>query len=260
MTQTLPISCYVRTLNEERRIGDVIVAAQQICNDVVIVDCGSSDDTIKIATQLGARILKQPWLGNGFQKRAGEDACVNDWVLDIDADEIVSPELAKEIAEAFQQPPAPETLFALNVTMAPPVGKVWYGYGGAQRIKLYNKQYIRIPAHKAWDQFDAPEGTKPIALKHPLIHYSFADIAHLMRKQNRVSSVRATLTKLKPRPYVLLRVYFSFPFYFLRNYLKRGMIRGGTYGFIVSIVIAHGRWLKDAKMYEIHRLNKQNKS
>lgn len=257
MTSALPISCYVRTLNEARRIGEVITAAQQICDDIVIVDCGSADDTAKIAKSLGARVIEQTWLGNGKQKRAGEDACKNDWVLDIDADEVVSESLAEEIRERFKILPDASTLFSLNVATAPPVGEPWIGFGGARRVKLYNTSYIRIPDHTAWDQFDIPDGNKPVDLKQPLIHFSFADIAHLLRKQNRVSTVRAEQTKLKSKGYARVRVYLGFPFYFLRNYLRRGMIRGGTYGFIVAVIAAQGRWLKDAKMYEVHRMKEK---
>lgn len=260
LSDLLPVSCYIRTLNEERFIGGVITAAQQICNDVVIVDCGSSDKTAQIAKDLGAKVIDQPWLGNGSQKRVGEDAAVNDWVLDIDADEVVSPELANEIRQVFKSTPSAETLFSLNVATAPPIGKPWLTYGGARRVKLYNKTFIRIPDHKAWDQFDIPKGVKTVALKQALVHYSFADIAHLLRKQNRVSTVRATQTKLKPLAYVRLRVWFGFPFYFLRNYIRRGMFRAGTYGFVVAITGAQGRWLKDVKMYEIHRFRKEKQN
>ena len=93
----LPISCYIRTLNEERMIGDVVTSAKKICSEVVIIDSLSIDKTKSISLSLGARVFEQPWLGNGFQKRVGEDQVKNDWVLDIDADEIVTNEMADEI-------------------------------------------------------------------------------------------------------------------------------------------------------------------
>jgi len=249
-----PLSCYVRTLNEERRIGDVITAAQKVCAEVVIVDSGSTDETRAISERLGARFIDQPWLGNGSQKRAGEEAAKHDWILDIDADEVVSDTLADEIRKAFETSPAPETLFSLNVATAPPFGKPWIGFGGARRVKLYNKTHIRQPDHAAWDQLQIHKGARIIALKEPLIHYSFADAAHLMRKQNRVSTVRANETKLKPIGYLRARILLGFPVYFLRNYIQRGMFRGGIYGFVVAAIAAQNRWLKDVKMYEIHRM------
>jgi len=132
--------------------------------------------------------------------------------------------------------------------------KPWIGFGGARRVKLYNKTHIRQPDHAAWDQLQIHKGARIIALKEPLIHYSFADAAHLMRKQNRVSTVRANETKLKPIGYLRARILLGFPVYFLRNYIQRGMFRGGIYGFVVAAIAAQNRWLKDVKMYEIHRM------
>ena len=98
----LPISCYIRTLNEERLIGEVISSAKKICSEVVIIDSLSIDKTKSISLSLGAIVYEQPWLGNGFQKRVGEDKSKNDWVLDIDADELVSDEMANEIKIYFK--------------------------------------------------------------------------------------------------------------------------------------------------------------
>ena len=70
-------------------IGDVVRAARAVAAEVIVVDSGSTDDTIAQAEAAGARVLRQEWLGNGKQKRIGEDACRHDWVLDLDADEII---------------------------------------------------------------------------------------------------------------------------------------------------------------------------
>ena len=98
----LPISCYIRTLNEERMIGEVISSAKKICSEVIIIDSLSIDKTKSISLSLGAKVYEQPWLGNGFQKRVGEDKSKNDWVLDIDGDEIVTDNMAKEIETFFK--------------------------------------------------------------------------------------------------------------------------------------------------------------
>ena len=75
-----PISCYIRTLNEERMIGDVISSAKKICSEVVIIDSLSIDKTKSIALSLGASVYEQPWLGWGNQKRVGEERTKNNWV------------------------------------------------------------------------------------------------------------------------------------------------------------------------------------
>ncbi len=247
-----PITCYIRTLNEARRIGDVIDGAFKVASEVLVIDSGSTDATIAIAKAHGARVIDQPWLGNGKQKRVGEREAQYDWLLDLDADEVVSDALAQSIRDVFDTDPPLSALYSLNVTTVPPIGGPWHGYGGADRVKIYNKTFIRIPDHKAWDQFDVPAGAQLHYLRAPLYHYSFKNIAHLLDKQNRNTSVRARETRLKHKAYIIMRIMIGFPFYFFKAYILKGFIRGGVYGFACAVIIALGRWLKDVKMYEKH--------
>ena len=93
----------------------------------------------------------------------------------------------------------------------------------------------------------------------PILHRSFRDLAQLTDKFNRNSSSRANDTELKSLWYVALRLVFARPFYFFHHYVMRGMWRGGWYGFAVANIAAHGRWLKDAKMMEIHLRNSEKR-
>jgi glycosyltransferase involved in cell wall biosynthesis len=248
----LPISCYIRTLNEERLIGKVVRAAFQVADEVIVIDSGSTDKTLEIAEAEGARIIRQPWLGNGRQKRAGEDAARHDWVLDLDADEILTPELAREIKAVFTGKPA-HAIYALRMIIVPPFGKPWDRFKFVYRNKLYDKRRVRIPDHAAWDQFEVPPGETVGRLGSPILHYAFTGMEHMIGKLNRVSSVRARETPLKPLWIVVLRVFFGLPVYFFKEYFLNGLILGGTYGFAFALSIAFGRWLRDVKMYERHR-------
>lgn len=249
------LSCYIRTLNEQRCIRKVIRAAFQAADEVVIVDSGSIDATLEIAAQEGARIIHQPWLGNGRQKRVGEDAAQHSWVLDLDADEVITPELAAEIRAMFANGPR-YRMYQLVLVTVPPFGKPWRGFKHAHRIKLYDKTHIRIPDHAAWDQFKVPKGETTGKLHQPILHYAFTGIEHVMTKLNRVSGVRARETELKPLWSVVMRVIFAFPLYFLKEYFLNGLMRGGVYGFAYATALAFGRWLRDVKMYELHRAGK----
>lgn len=246
------ISCYIRAKNEARMIGDVIHAARAAVDEVVVIDSGSTDRTREIATEAGARVVDAPWLGGGKQKRLGEDACTHDWLLDLDADEIVSAELAAEIRALFANGAPPHPIYQMDMATAPPFGAPWLGFNLVDRRKLYDRRVVRAPDHANWDQFDVPRGVSVGKLSAPLLHYSFRDLAQLEDKFNRNSSGRANDTKLKPFWLVALRVLFARPFYFLNHYIRRGLWRGGWYGLAVSNIAAHGRWLKDAKMLEIH--------
>ena len=245
----LPISCYIRTLNEERMIGEVISSAKKICNEVIIVDSISIDKTKSIALSLGANVFEQPWLGNGFQKRVGEERCKNDWVLDIDADEIVTDKMAYEIKQLFKDTLPDVDWYLTPIITVPPIGKPWYNFSRANRVKLYNKSKIRIPAHKAWDQFKT-DGLSIKKLKNGLLHPSFTGIHMHLDKLNNYSTMLANLPTNKTYIEILLRVWIGFPFYFMHKYFLRGMFRAGTYGFALSISSATGRWLKDVKQFE----------
>jgi glycosyltransferase involved in cell wall biosynthesis len=248
--QTVPVSCYIRTLNEERKIGAVLAAARELVDEIVVVDSGSTDATVAIAEAAGARVIHQPWLGNGRQKRFAEDQCRNDYLLDLDADEVLSPALREEIRALFSAGPPPLPIYLLELVMVPPTGKPWHGFWLAHRAKLYDRRVVRAPDHKAWDQFEIPAGVQVGHLAAPIFHHSYRDVAHLVAKLNRGSSVRAAESRQRGRLAVAARLLFAFPVYFTKHYLQRGLFRAGIYGFALAGILAYGRWLRDAKMYE----------
>ncbi len=250
MTAKPPVSAYIRAKNERRMIGDVVRAALQAADEVVVIDSGSTDETIALATAAGARVIRQEWLGNGRQKRFAEDKCGHDWLLDLDADEIVTPELAEEIRALFAEGAPSCGVYRTPVAIAPPVGKPWIGFGGVIRHKLYDRRQVRAPDHAAWDQFEIPAGVAVGVLKNPLLHYAFSDTAHLIDKLNRNSSTRARELEPKPAPLLILRIFFGLPFYVAKRYLLGGLFRGGVYGFAFSMMSGFGRWMRDVKMYE----------
>jgi glycosyltransferase involved in cell wall biosynthesis len=251
-----PLSCYIRTLNEERIIARTIDAALTVADEVVIVDSGSTDRTVALAEAAGARVIRQPWLGLGGQKRVGEDACRHDWLLDLDADEVLTPELAAQIRAQFKTGEPQRKIYGLKLVNAPSVGEPWHNFSFSYRNKLYDRRVIRIPDHKAWDQLQIPPGMSPGRLEGALLHFAARDFAHIIEKQNRASTMMARDGGKKPIAYVALRVLFAMPVYFFKYFVLRGLWRAGIYGFATARIAAYGRWMRDAKLYEDHFLNK----
>lgn len=249
---SIPLSCYIRTLNEVERLGPVIQRVKEIGAEIIIVDSGSTDGTQELAREAGATVIERKWEGNGFQKRNGEDAATHKWLLDLDADEILSKDLQTEIRNLFNNGAPEPGIFRIQRVLVPPVpkGAVWNRSAITWRDKLYHKDVARIPAHAAWDQFEVPEHIAPIRLKGTLLHYPFLNLEHQMQKMNRVSTVRAKETKLKHKHLLVLRILFAYPVYFNKKFFKQKLYRGGVYGFAFSAVNAMNRWLKDVKMYE----------
>ncbi len=250
MTPKPPLSCYIRTKNEARMIEAVVKAALAVAEEVIVVDSGSTDDTVALAQAAGARVITQAWLGNGRQKRFAEAQCRNDWLLDLDADEVVTPALASEIAALFDGGAPACRIYRTPVAIAPPFGAPWIGFGGVVRHKLYDRRAVRAPDHDAWDQFDFPAGERVGAVQAPILHYAFADTAHLIDKLNRNSTTRARALAPKPLPVLVLRIFFGLPFYVAKRYVLDGLFRGGVYGFAFSVMSGFGRWMRDVKMFE----------
>ncbi len=245
-----PISCYIRTLNEETRIGAAVSAALAVAREVVVVDSGSTDGTIAAAEAAGARVVEQPWLGGGHQKRVGEDACRHDWLLDLDADEVVSDELAGEILGLFTGGEPDADAFQLPLVTVDPSGRIWRRARAPRRAKLYDRRKIRMPAHGAWDQFRIPAALRVRRLGGALLHRAFDDIGHLSRKQGSAMARRVGFLDEAGRSGTALRVWFGLPVFFLRNYLLRGQWREGRYGFLFALTTAYNHWLRYAMLYE----------
>jgi glycosyltransferase involved in cell wall biosynthesis len=248
--QAAPISCYIRTLNEALIIGRAIAAVRDVADEIVIVDSGSTDATVAIAEGAGARVIHRAWCGYGSQKHFAEDQCRNDFLLDLDADEVVSPALAAEIRALFATGPPPRPIYELKLVTVPPVGKPWTNSAVRYRRKLYDRRVVRAPDHKAWDQFEVPAGVQVGRLAGELHHHSFRDLAHLVEKLNKASTNRAREGRQLGSAVVVFRVLLALPFYFLRHLLLRGLFRAGIYGMAVAGMSAYGRWLRDAKVYE----------
>ena len=231
-------------------IGDVVRSAFLVAREVVIVDSGSTDRTTEIARQAGATIIEHEWTGNGHQKRIAEDACTHDWLLDLDADEIVTPALATEITTLFQNGEPTHKIYRTMLALVPPVGKPWLSFGLQSRHKLYDRRVVRAPAHYAWDQFEIPENISVGQLDQPILHHAFTGAAQFMDKLNRNSSVRANALAPKSRPYLMARILFGLPLYFAKKYFLQQYFRGGVYGFALALMSGYGRWLRDVKSWE----------
>ncbi|HEU0223407.1 MAG TPA: glycosyltransferase family 2 protein, partial [Paracoccaceae bacterium] len=103
----LPISVFIIAQDEAARLPKVLEAISGWADDIVLVDSGSKDGTPEIAAAVGARVFFREWQGYGGQKRFAEDQCRHDWLLNLDADEVVTPELRAEIAAFLGGRPVP---------------------------------------------------------------------------------------------------------------------------------------------------------
>lgn len=244
----LPVSVFIIAQDEEARLPRTL-AALGWADEVILVDSGSSDRTVEIARAAGAEVHHRDWQGYGPQKVHAESLCRNDWVLNVDADEVVSPALADEIARLFADgPPAPGAFLVpiLNVYPGDSRPRPWAQDYNV--VRLYHRRVGGYRNHPLFDRVELAEGVRPARIRAPIHHFPLISWAHLVDKENRYSSYVASVARPRKRTGLILRLPFEFPASFLKFYLLRRHLTGGWKGLAFSIVAAFGRTLRVIKL------------
>ncbi len=245
------ITGIVITLNEERNIKQCIESLQQVCSEIIIVDSESQDNTVAIATKLGAKVINQPYLGDGIQKNVGIDYASNDWILSLDADERLTPE-AVDSLKNIDLLNTDHDAFALRRRNY--IGSRWIkqcGWYPDYCIRLYNRHKTRFAAVK---QHAAVEAKNPQRLNADIIHYSFENLGQLFAKPGRDFSGRAAKIMYQKGK----RANAFSPFThglnaFVRKYIFQRGFLGGVDGMTVALSSAINSYLKYAKLLEYQR-------
>lgn len=240
------------TFNEERNIARCVRSVKDIASEILVVDSQSADRTAEICRELGCRVIDRPFTGYGEQKQFAVDQASNDWILSLDADEEVSPELAENIRTLLsgenQGSPAYKLLRRLVYQ-----GKVmrYSGLGHEYIIRLFNRKhagFTRVPVHEEILS-DAPAGK----LKGEFYHYSYTSIANQVEKTNRYTTIAAEEYHRKGRRFFKCWVYIKFPVTFFTVFVLKGGFLDGYPGLLWSFFAAFYGSLKIAKTIELNR-------
>ena len=246
----LPLSVFIITRNEADRVGATIASVKDIADEIIVIDSESTDGTVALAQSLGARAIVQPWLGYGLQKRFGEDQCRNRWILSLDADEALTPELAKEIAALFSHGEPPLAAYTLQIRdLLPGEQRLLHSAHTNFCLRLYNKEKARFSDSPVHDSVIVAEGSTAM-LAAPALHRSFRSVAHAIDKLNSYSSVQAENLQKKGLRYPMLRLLTEFPVAFFKVYVIRSYWTRGRRGFVYAVVYAFGRFVRIAKYLE----------
>lgn len=183
----MPLSAVIITHNAARQLAGCLESVA-FCNEVLVIDSGSTDDTVALAKTHGARIIGQAWLGYGPQKHFAVQQAANDWVLCLDADERISPALRASIEAALNAPQARVYEMArCNRFM----GR-WLRHGEGYpdwSMRLFDRRAARWSDDPVHEKVLTPE--KPAQLAGDLLHDSAETLAIYLDKQNRYTSLQA---------------------------------------------------------------------
>lgn len=245
----IKLSVYIVTLNEEGRLGSTLAAARQVADEIIVVDSGSTDKTMEIAQSFGAQAIYHQWKNISSQKNFAQDLCSNDWVLSLDADEVLSPELIAEINKLKTNPAA--DAYKLHIMdMYPGDSKPRLFAKRYNQVRLYNRKKANMPDDLTNDRVIVAEDAKVAQLKGKVLHYSYFSLQQLWFKYNMYTDEMLNTTLAKGKHYSLGRLIIEFPYQFLRYYFWKRLFLVGTWGFIMAMSLAYFRFLKIAKYIE----------
>jgi glycosyltransferase involved in cell wall biosynthesis len=256
LTTTLPVSVFVIAKNEGDRIGDTLRSVRTLTDDLVLVDSGSTDGTVELARSLGAQVIHRDWGGYGPQKRFAEEQCRHDWVFNLDADEVVPPELAAEIRALFERLGGPDAdayelgiaeVFPGECRPHPLAYTLW-------PVRLYRRSRGRYSASTVHDRVDLTPGATTGRLRGKIHHFSVRSLGDQVEKLNRYSNQQADDLDARAVVIPTWRMFVEFPAAFLKAYIGRRHLVRGAYGFLTAMNYAISRHLRLAKHYERRRL------
>jgi glycosyltransferase involved in cell wall biosynthesis len=253
-----PLSVFIITLNEADRLGRAITAVKGLSDDIVVIDSGSTDGTQELAARLGARVIGNAWPGYGLQKQFGEDQCRHDWMLNIDADEVVSPDMARAITALLEQDDLVPGAFATKIIeMFPGEAKPHPWAFALSPVRFYHKAVGRYNASPVHDRVDLVAGTVTQTLAGVIEHHSIRSLGHELIKLNAYADMQADDLVKRGRHLPAARVVLEFPLAFLKAYVLRRHFVRGLYGFMTAMNYAYFRYLRAAKYWE-RRLAKRD--
>jgi len=245
-----PLSVTIIALNEENNIARAIESVRGFAQETLVVDAGSTDRTVNIASHLGAKVITNPWRGYGQQKNFAQTQATHDWILNIDADEEVSPELAMELQLTLERNENSGVAGYTVPRLSRYLGR-WIRHGG-----WYPNRLVRLAnrKHSVWSEPEVHEELvvrgPVVPLVHDLFHYPFRNIGDQVQTNLRFSRLGSETLRKKGQQKNLFRLLFKPIGKFIETYFAKGGFRDGIPGFIISVNAAHSIFLKYAYLFE----------
>jgi glycosyltransferase involved in cell wall biosynthesis len=240
----MKISATIITYNEERNLPRAIESLR-CADEILVVDSGSSDRTVEIAQNLGAKVIDSPWPGYAKQKNLAAERAENDWILSLDADESVSEALEAEIWHLKKGVP-PFDAYTMP-RMARYLGR-WIRHSGwypDRKVRLYHR------AKATWEGDYVHESVKVTGtlghMEGNLLHFTCDSLSEHIRTMDRYTTLAAEQLVASEQKVTWGRLIFEPPWTFLNTYVVKQGFLDGVEGLAIANMAALYNFLKYAK-------------
>jgi glycosyltransferase involved in cell wall biosynthesis len=240
----LKISATIITLNEERNLPRAIESLR-CCDEILVVDSGSSDRTVEIAKDYGARAIQAGWHGYAGQKNYASEQAACDWVLSIDADEALSEELEAEILQIKKNGPQFDAYSFPRMTQY--LGK-WILHSGwypDRKIRLFDRRKARWVGEYVHESVVAE--SRAGKLQGNLLHYTCASLSEHLKSLDRYTTLAAEEVVARGRRVGAHRLMVDPAWTFMRTYFLQAGFLDGVEGLTIAYMASLYTFLKYAK-------------
>ncbi len=248
------LTVFIITKNEEKNIAKCILSVQELNPEIIVVDSGSSDQTVQIARQAGAEVYTRPFDNFAAQKAFALNKVRTPWALNLDADETLTPQLCEEIRRVL--PGTPYAGFLLH--------RQNYFLGKHMKHSDLDKEYILRLVRTDGAHYDGKlvhEGLHadgPVGrLKAPFLHHSYNSIESYFTKFNEYTTLSARQMYANGRRFNLFFVIVTIPFEFFKRYVLKLGILDGMRGFLWAYFSSFSVSVKYVKLWALQQKDKQ---
>lgn len=225
-------------------------------SDIVVLDSGSSDATRTLAQEFGARVFDEPWRGFGLQKQRAVELAKHEWVICLDADEELSPELQQEIMGLMKQDGGKFDGYKIP-RRSYHLGR-WLYFGGWYpdfQTRFFSKQKLQ------WSRdslHESVNGGNVGRLCSDINHFPFESLADQVNTNNRYSTLGAESLEKTGKKIKFWQLFLKPAGKFIELYIFKQGFRDGVAGYIIAVGGAYSYFLKFAKLWEKQALRKSN--
>lgn len=251
----MKLSAVIIAYNEEEKIGLCLDSLATVADEIIVVDSHSTDRTVEICQAKGASVVSQEFLGYIEQKNFALDKANYEFVLSLDADEVLSEKLIDSIKKIKSNP----THYAYKFNRLTNFCGQWIKHGGwypDTKLRLWKKDLGKWAGTNPHDKVVLSAKTDVKKLDGDLLHYSIDSIEQHIEQIQKFTTIAAQAMHEKGRKSSLFNIIFNPTFKFIRDYLIRMGFLDGFYGYVIAKNSAFAKYLKYLKLYQ---LNKQAK-